>query len=143
MYHMVGIDILLGMEWLSKNHAILDCDKKKVYLARDLVSGQKLFFRDEPIENQPLFVSYTKATKYLLKECQGFLAGVVDRQRSLRRKSHPLSGLCQNSTYFSRGITKITGDYSYIKGTLQNGTDRTSRTQSIAERLIGQGFHAN
>ena len=44
MYHLVGIDLILGMDWLSKNHAIIDCNKKKVYLAGDMASGKKLFF---------------------------------------------------------------------------------------------------
>ena len=78
MYHLVGIDLILGMDWLSKNHAIIDCNKKKVYLAGDMVSGKKLFFKGEQLENHPLLISYVKATKFLQKGCQGFLASVVE-----------------------------------------------------------------
>ena len=78
MYHLVGIDLILGMDWLSKNHAIIDCNKKKVYLAGDIASGKKLFFKGEQSENHPLLISYVKATKFLQKGCQGFLASVVE-----------------------------------------------------------------
>lgn len=54
------------------NHTILDCNKKKVYFTGDLASGKKLFFRSEPIENQPLFILG------LQKGCQGFLVSVVE-----------------------------------------------------------------
>ena len=81
MYHLVGIDIILGMDWLSKNHAIINCNKKKVSLAGDMASGKKLFFKGEQAENHPLLISYVKATKYLQKGCQGFLASVVEESK--------------------------------------------------------------
>lgn len=55
MYHLVVIDLIVRMDWLSKYHAILDCYKKKVYIPRDLTSGQKHFFLGQRIENQQLF----------------------------------------------------------------------------------------
>lgn len=33
MYHLGGIDVILMIDWLSKNHAIIDCEKKNVYLS--------------------------------------------------------------------------------------------------------------
>ena len=81
MYHLVGIDLILGMDWLSKNHAIIDCNKKKVYLAGDIASGKKLFFRGEQSKNHPLLIPYVKATKFLQKGCQGFLACVVEETK--------------------------------------------------------------
>ena len=29
LYHLVGIDLILGMDWLEKNQAIIDCEKKE------------------------------------------------------------------------------------------------------------------
>lgn len=45
VYHLVGIDAILGMNSLSKNHVIIDYNKKKLYLAGD--GGKKLFFREK------------------------------------------------------------------------------------------------
>lgn len=33
LYHPVRIDVILGLDRLSKNHAIIDCNRKKVYSA--------------------------------------------------------------------------------------------------------------
>lgn len=33
LYHPVRIDVILGIDRLSKNHAIIDCNRKKVYSA--------------------------------------------------------------------------------------------------------------
>lgn len=32
-FHLVGIDVMLGMDWLSQNHVIIDCKKREVYLS--------------------------------------------------------------------------------------------------------------
>lgn len=34
-YRIVGMDIILWMDWFSKNHVIIDCNRKIVYSARD------------------------------------------------------------------------------------------------------------
>ena len=83
MYHLVWIDLILGMAWLSKNHVIIDCNKKKVYLAGDMASGKKPFFKGEQAENHPFLISYVKATKFLQKGCQGFLASVVEENKRI------------------------------------------------------------
>lgn len=62
MYYLVLIDLIRGMDWLSKTHAIVDCNKRKVYRARDIKIGKKLFFRGgykvyRAIDNQPLLIS--------------------------------------------------------------------------------------
>ena len=31
LYHLVGIDLILGMDWLEKNQAIIDFEKKEIY----------------------------------------------------------------------------------------------------------------
>lgn len=43
-YHLVYTDVILGgMDLLSKNNVIIDCNKKKMYLLGDVVSGKKHF----------------------------------------------------------------------------------------------------
>ena len=45
LYHLVGIDIILGMDWLSKNHAIIECRKREIILScEDLLSGNQILF---------------------------------------------------------------------------------------------------
>ena len=78
MYHLVGIDIILGMNWLSQHHAIIDCKNREVYLSLESEKeGKQIFFDEEEAENHPCIISYVKATKYLRQGCQGFLASIV------------------------------------------------------------------
>ena len=81
MYHLVRIDIILGMDWLSKNHVIIECKKREIILACvDLLSGNQILFRGDEVVNHPCIISYVKETKYLKPGCQGFLASVVEAQ---------------------------------------------------------------
>ena len=43
MYHLAGIDLILGMDWLEKNQAIIDCEKKEIHLTLEGIRGRKEF----------------------------------------------------------------------------------------------------
>lgn len=47
----MGIDLILWMDWLSKNYTNKDYNKKKIFLAGDIKSDKKLLFRGEQLEN--------------------------------------------------------------------------------------------
>ena len=32
LYHLVGIDVILRMDWLERNQTIIDCEKKEIHL---------------------------------------------------------------------------------------------------------------
>ena len=79
---MLGIhdfDIVLGMDWLSKHRATLDCYKKEVRLVRPEEPG--VIFRGIRREIAPSLINAMTASKMLLKGCQGYLAFVVDRRQ--------------------------------------------------------------
>ena len=79
---MLGIhdfDIVLGMDWLSKHRATLDCYKKEVRLVRLEEPG--VIFRGIRREIAPSLINAMTASKILLKDCQGYLAFVVDRRQ--------------------------------------------------------------
>lgn len=81
MYHLVRIYVILGLDWLAQNHAILDCKMWQVYLSLDsMEEGKQLFFHGEEVKNHQCIISYVKATKYLLQRCQGFLTSMVEVQ---------------------------------------------------------------
>lgn len=45
LYHLLGIDLIQRMDWLSQRHAIIECYKRKVLLSReDLHEGNQIFF---------------------------------------------------------------------------------------------------
>ena len=70
--------IVLGMDWLSKHRATLDCYKKEVRLVRPEEPG--VIFRGIRREIAPSLINAMTASKMLRKGCQGYLAFVVDRR---------------------------------------------------------------
>ena len=72
-------DIVLGMDWLSKHRATLDCYKKEVILVRPEEPG--VIFRGIRREIAPSLINAITASKMLRKGCQGYFAFVVDRRQ--------------------------------------------------------------
>ena len=72
-------DIVLGMDWLSKHRATLDCYKKEVRLVRPEEPG--VIFRGIKREITPSLINAMTASKMQWKGCQGYLAFVVDRRQ--------------------------------------------------------------
>ena len=72
-------DLILGMDWLSKHRAMVDCDKKIVLLkCADLSEVTIHGIRSEPI---PKVISAMKARRFLRKGCEAFLDLILDSKR--------------------------------------------------------------
>ena len=72
-------DIVLGMDWLSKHRATLDCYKKEVRLVHP--EEPSVIFRGIRREIAPSLINAMTASKMLRKGCQGYLAFVIDRRQ--------------------------------------------------------------
>ncbi|GKV53720.1 hypothetical protein SLEP1_g60237, partial [Rubroshorea leprosula] len=69
-------DIILGMDWLSKHFASIDCHWKWVNFN---IPGELEFsFQGSGSFALPVLVSALQAQKYLVNGCQGFLVSVTD-----------------------------------------------------------------
>ena len=72
-------DLILGMDWLSKHRAIVDCDKKTILLkCSDLSEVIVQGIRSGPMSNVILAM---KVRRFLRKGCEAFLALVLDSKR--------------------------------------------------------------
>ena len=72
-------DLILGMDWLSKHQAIVDCDKKIVVLkCSDLSEVTIHGIRFGPVSN---VIFAMQAQRFLRKGCKAFLALVLDSKR--------------------------------------------------------------
>ena len=72
-------DLILGMYWLSKHQAVVDCDKKIVVLkCSDLSELTVHGIRSGPVSN---VISTMQARRFLRKGCEAFLALVLDSKR--------------------------------------------------------------
>jgi hypothetical protein len=56
-----GIDIILGMDWLSKHKMLIDCTKKSVKLTTP--DGKELEFIAEPIVTTRVIVNHAKVNQ--------------------------------------------------------------------------------
>ena len=73
---MRDFDVVLGMDWLSRHRATLDCYKKEVKLHRPGELGVK--FRGIRRELSSSMIFAMAAQRMLRKGCQGYLAYVVE-----------------------------------------------------------------
>ena len=72
-------DLILGMDWLSKHRAIVDCDKKTILLkCSDLLEITIHGMRFDSMSN---VISAMQARVFLRKGCETFLDLVLDSKR--------------------------------------------------------------
>ncbi|KAI3827801.1 hypothetical protein L1987_01885 [Smallanthus sonchifolius] len=78
-----SFDVIIGMDWLSKNHAEVMCFEK--YIRIPLPSGDILkVFGEKPWKGLKL-MSCIATQKYLRKKCMVFLAHVIQKEDKERR----------------------------------------------------------
>ncbi|GJU06745.1 putative reverse transcriptase domain-containing protein [Tanacetum coccineum] len=90
-----SFDIIISMDWLAKNHAVIICDEKIVCIPYGnvvlIVQGDK---NDKEKKSTLSVISCVKAHKYMEKGCQLFLAQVTvketkDKSKEKRLKDVP------------------------------------------------------
>ena len=72
-------DLILGMDWLSKHRALVDCDKKIVLLKCSDLS--KITVHGMRYDSMSNVISAMQARRFLRKCCEAFLAVVLDSKR--------------------------------------------------------------
>ncbi|KAL4026089.1 hypothetical protein IC575_014513 [Cucumis melo] len=86
---MQDFDVILGMDWLSANHAGIDCFGKEVVF--NPPSGPSFKFRGASMVCIPKVISAMKASKLLSQGTWGILASVVDiREPEVSLSSEPV-----------------------------------------------------
>ncbi|KAL0540965.1 hypothetical protein IC582_020991 [Cucumis melo] len=86
---MQDFDVILGMDWLSANHANIDCFGKEVVF--NPRSGASFKFRGAGMVCIPKVISAMKASKLLSHGTWGILASVVDiREPEVSLSSEPV-----------------------------------------------------
>ncbi|KAL0536321.1 hypothetical protein IC582_025265 [Cucumis melo] len=85
----VDFDVILGMDWLSANHANIDCFGKEVVF--NPPSGASFKFKGAGMVCIPKVISAMKASKLLSQGTWGILASVVDiREPEVSLSSEPV-----------------------------------------------------
>ncbi|CAL2271226.1 unnamed protein product [Prunus armeniaca] len=101
---LVDLDIILGMDWLEKHRASVDCFRKEVTLRSP---GQpKVIFRGEHRVLPTCLISAITAKKLLKKGCEGYLAHIIDtREITLNLEDIPVVSEfpdLKDAKYFSK-----------------------------------------
>ncbi|GKB75230.1 reverse transcriptase domain-containing protein [Tanacetum coccineum] len=82
-----SFDVIIGMDWLAKNHAVIVCDEKIVHIPYGneilIVQGDK---SDKEKKSTLSIISCVKAQKYIEKGCQLFLAQVMVKETEDKSK---------------------------------------------------------
>ena len=68
--------MILGMDWLSRHQAIVDCRMKRVTLRTS--NEDEVTFIGEKSNHLSNMISATTARKMVWKECEAYLAYVID-----------------------------------------------------------------
>ncbi|GJS67157.1 putative reverse transcriptase domain-containing protein [Tanacetum coccineum] len=86
-----SFDVIIGMDWLAKNHAVIICDEKIMRIPYGnkilIVQGDK---SDKEKKSTLSIISCEKAQKYMEKGCQLFLAQVTVKENKDKLKEKRL-----------------------------------------------------
>ncbi|GAV85922.1 RVP_2 domain-containing protein [Cephalotus follicularis] len=94
-------DVILGMDWLSAHCARMDCYQKTVdFCLPDETTFQ---FQGDKGFSTPI-ISFIRASRYLEKGCEGFLAYVIDRRKEKGLSLEEIPVVCEFLDVFSRTL---------------------------------------
>ncbi|GJR98292.1 putative reverse transcriptase domain-containing protein [Tanacetum coccineum] len=86
-----SFDVIIGMDWLAKNHAVIVCDEKIMRIPYEneilIVQGDK---SDKEKKSTLSIISCEKAQKYMEKGCQLFLAQITVKENKDKSKEKRL-----------------------------------------------------
>ncbi|CAH9147980.1 unnamed protein product [Cuscuta epithymum] len=76
---MIEFDAILGMDWLEKHHARVDCYTKVLELESD--EGVTLRFEGDRAKSNSCIISAVRARSMMRKGCHAYLAYVIDKTK--------------------------------------------------------------
>jgi len=83
VFDMEGFDIILGMDWLSNNHAIIDCHSKEIIFR--LPTDTEFKFVGIKVSTSLQLISTMQVKQLILEGCQVYLACIKNHLMKKRR----------------------------------------------------------
>ncbi|GJX81090.1 putative reverse transcriptase domain-containing protein [Tanacetum coccineum] len=77
-----SVDVVISMDWLSKYHARIICDKKVVHIPID---GETIIIRGDLSTTRLNLISCIKTKRYISRGCQVFIAHVMEKKSDEKR----------------------------------------------------------
>ncbi|GKD65475.1 hypothetical protein Tco_1307583, partial [Tanacetum coccineum] len=75
-------DVIIGMDWLVDNDAVIICGKKEVHIP---IKNRTLVVKGDSNSSRLKVISCIKARKYIERGCHLFLAHVTEKDKSEKR----------------------------------------------------------
>ncbi|GJT99925.1 putative reverse transcriptase domain-containing protein [Tanacetum coccineum] len=75
-------DVIIGMDWLADNDAVIICGKKEVHIP---IKNRTLVVKGDSNSSRLKVISCIKARKYIERGCHLFLAYVIEKEKSEKR----------------------------------------------------------
>ncbi|GJX65931.1 putative reverse transcriptase domain-containing protein [Tanacetum coccineum] len=77
-----AFDVIIGMDWLADNDAVIICGKKEVHIP---IKNRTLVVKGDRNSSRLKVISCIKARKYIERGCHLFLAHVTEKEKSEKR----------------------------------------------------------
>nr|GEV08795.1 putative reverse transcriptase domain-containing protein [Tanacetum cinerariifolium] len=77
-----SFDVVIGMDWLSKNHAKILCDEKVVHIP---INSETLIIQGDRSKTRLNLISYIKTERYISRGCQVFMIRVMEKKLDKKR----------------------------------------------------------
>ena len=145
---MPDYEVILGMDWLSKYHATIDC-KKEIVIFRPS-KEERFLFISTTHKLRALIISSMKARRLLDSGCICYLASVVDTQVEQCLKSEDVLAVQEFLEVFPEDLPGLPPDREIefvivlVAGTapilkaISDGSERIKGVESPITRIIGQ-----
>ncbi|XP_077242535.1 uncharacterized protein LOC143883058 [Tasmannia lanceolata] len=76
LLELSDFNMIMGMDWLSTHHALVDCNKKVVTF--EIPGEEKFYFEGSGAHLTPIVLSAIQACRLLRQGCKAFMASVVE-----------------------------------------------------------------
>jgi hypothetical protein len=124
VFGMLGFDVILGMDWLSKYKANIDCHKKEVtFRPHDM---EEFTFYGSKVRSTPPLLSAFQAIKNVREGAQAYLA-YVQAKPEVRTKLEDIPVVCNYPDVFSE-VTGLPPDWPRTTPKVVGGCSQTPLT---------------
>ncbi|GJV57726.1 putative reverse transcriptase domain-containing protein [Tanacetum coccineum] len=127
-----SFDVIIGMDWLRRCHAVIVCDEKLVQVP---CGNETLtFFGNESSngkESRLIVISCSKAQEYMAKGCQVFLAQISAKKDEDKSSSGSTSGF--NRTLMPGSATRSRSQYQLAPSEMK---ELSEQYKSLSDKKI-------